>query len=762
MWLRTKTAIDLPTEGSVSEAELTGLREVLVLDEEIKATVWLKALRFLMFAFGFFAIVWPFFDQHFRDGENNYIGLFCLPMAVGIGVLVTAFVLGSEWQRSAFWFLLAIVGFAVSLQLVNAGWQLRYQHYKPFGELFESYFLRMLAVFLAVQVVLVLAGLRSAIGQIAAWCLRNFKWWRLLLVVLIFLISTTTVSQNVTVYIQEWAFAVGLQIVNLATVILVARSIPQEAIGTTRRSITAVFGDVSFAGEAGPGPPDRFCVTAAVFVAILSAALCVFSYQRHPHVTDEVAYLTQARFLAAGALTMPAPPVPEGFEVYLMDYKGNTWFPVPPPGWPIMLAVGAFFGLAWLVNPMLAGVNVLLAYVLLREMYPKGVARIAIVLLVLSPWYIFLGMSFMTHMFSLTCALAASIGVACSRRNGKAVWAFAGGLALGTLSMVRPLEAVAVAGLLGLWAMGIGGKRLKMLGIAGLIIGSMVSGGVGLAYNAALAGDPLKFPINAYTDKYFGKNSNAYGFGPDRGMGWEQDPYPGHGPVDALVNSNLNVSSMNVELFGWSIGSFLIVALGLCLGRLRRSDYLMLAVIGAIYGLHFFYYFSGGPDFGARYWFLMIVPLVVLAARGLVLLAAKIDENAEAGDARVWFAAAALCLMTVTVFVPWRAIDKYHNFRGMRPDVRNLATNHHFGESLVLIRGNKDPDYASAAVYNPLDFEATAPIYAWDRDKATRKRLLKAYETRNVWIIDGPSLTKRGYEIVAGPVPATELLKDIE
>ena len=460
---------------------------------------------------------------------------------------------------------------------------------------------------------------------------------------------------------------------------------------------------------------------------------------------------------------MPAPSVPEGFEVYLMDRKDDRWFPVPPPGWPLVLAAGAFFGLAWLVNPLFAGINVLLAYVLLRELYPKGVARLTVLLLILSPWYIFLGMSFMTHMFSLTCAVCRR-GRRCGRlrHSGKPVWAFAGGSALGMLSMVRPLEAVAMAGLLGLWAIGIGGNRLKILGITGLISGSMLMGSVGLAYNAVLTSDPLKFPINVYTDKYFGKNSNAYGFGPDWGMGWEQDPYPGHGPVDAIVNSNLNISSINAELFGWSIGSFLIIAFGLCLGRLGQSDYLMLAVVAAIYWLHFFYYFSGGPDFGARYWFLMIVPLMVLAARGIVLLAAKIDETFEGEGVRVLFAAAVLCAMTITIFVPWRAIDKYHNFRGMRPDVRTLAADYNFGESLVLIRGNKDPDYASAAVYNPLDLNAPAPIYAWDRDPATRKRLLQAYETRPVWIVDSPSLTQLGYEVVAGPVPAEELLKSFE
>ena len=58
-----------------------------------------------------------------------------------------------------------------------------------------------------------------------------------------------------------------------------------------------ILGELSLNGKIEPGSPDRFCIMAAAFVAILAAALCVFSYERHPHVTDEVAYLTQVRFL---------------------------------------------------------------------------------------------------------------------------------------------------------------------------------------------------------------------------------------------------------------------------------------------------------------------------------------------------------------------------------------------------------------------------------------------------------------------------------
>lgn len=746
--------VDAPNVGQVKPKA----DSEIVLQEAVQ----LKRVRFLLFAMASLFCLWPFFDPAFRDLENDLTGLLCLPVSVGLGCFVLASTMGTGWRRSAFWFALLLVGQAVSLQLANAGWQLRYQHYKPLDEIIRSTKDILLLGFVIVQTVLVLAGLRRYWTGIAAWCRQNLSAWQLLLLAAFFIVLTTTVSHSVAVYVQEWAFAVLLQALSLATVVLAAISIPEGSIEKISRWLSLLLGSRKLDADGEPGSIDSFALSLAAFVTILAAILCIYSYERHPHVPDEVAYLTHARFFATGALTLPAPPVPEGFEVYLMEVSGSNWYPAPPPGWPLMLSLGVLLGIPWLVNPILAGLNLLLAYVLLRELYSKSTARISILLLALSPWYIFLGMSLMTHMFTLTCALVAAIGVAWSRRSEKSVWACLGGLGLGMMALVRPLEAVAVAGLLGLWAIGLGGRRLKLTAIGGLIASAMLVGGIGLAYNAALTGNPAEFPINAYTDKYFGKNSNAYGFGPDRGMGWALDPYPGHGPVDALVNTNLNVSALNTELFGWSVGSFLVIAFGLFVGGFKRSDYLMLAVIAAIYGLHFFYYFSGGPDFGARYWFLMVVPLVVFAARGIQKLASRLDDQFEGGGSRLFMATAALSLVTFAVFIPWRAIDKYHNFRGMRPDVRQLAEAYRFGRSLVLIQGNKDPDYASAAVYNPLDLQADAPIYAWDRDSETRNRLLEAYPDRSVWIVRSPSLTGLGYSVAAGPLTASDLIKGTE
>jgi hypothetical protein len=261
-----------------------------------------------------------------------------------------------------------------------------------------------------------------------------------------------------------------------------------------------------------------------------------------------------------------------------------------------------------------------------------------------------------------------------------------------------------------------------------------------------------------WTDRYMGVNSNAMGFGPDRGAGWELDPNPGHSVFDAIVNSNLNITAINTELFGWGTGSLLLVLLRFVIWPWRRADTLMLACIATVFTAHFFYYFSGGPDFGARYWYLMIVPLIALSASGLGALRARESEGGP--HPRASFAVTALVVISLLTFMPWRAIDKYHHYLGMRGDIRSLRAELSPARSLVLVRGRHSPDFASAAIYNPIDLvNADAPVFAWDSDAGQRARLLAQYADRPVFIVEGPALTGRGYEVVEGPLTAQSLLE---
>jgi hypothetical protein len=251
----------------------------------------------------------------------------------------------------------------------------------------------------------------------------------------------------------------------------------------------------------------------------------------------------------------------------------------------------------------------------------------------------------------------------------------------------------------------------------------------------------------SYTDKQYGPKANAYGFGPDRGLGWPTDAYPGHTPFEALINAQLNGASLNTELFGWGTGSLCLIGAMLFSGTLRRPDYLMLAAIAGVLIAYGPYWGNGGADFGARYWYLILVPCVALSARGLEWLATSTGVRATV-------AVTVLCGLALMNYFPWRSLDKYHHYLRMRPDIRTLSQQWSFGRSLVLVRGERFPDYASAAIYNPLDLTSNFPVFVWDRDASVRAKILSVYPDRPTWIVEGPSITHAGYRVAAGPLPA--------
>jgi 4-amino-4-deoxy-L-arabinose transferase-like glycosyltransferase len=712
----------------------------------------LQVLPVFLWFLSLVILIWALIDPQFRDGEGFLVGKICFPISVSAALVIAGWGIKAQLWKFTFWFTLAVLGQAAALQLIDAGKIMRYQHYKPFGRLLlETH--PFLLVLLVVQILAVLYEFVKHWREIRDFLSGHFTSWQLVGVALVFVLSSATVSAEISRYAGEVIFAAFIQFINLGTVVLMVCAIPKELISKFKIWFERLFGSIE-EEQAKKAPfVDRFILIASSWVVLVAAILSLFSYQRHPHIPDEVAYIYQARFLADGNLFMPSPPVKDGFEVYLMQFDGPRWYPAPPVGWPAALALGEMIGAGWLVNPILGGINIVLIYILISSLYNRRTARIAVFLLCLSPWYMFMAMNYMTHTFTLTTALVAALGVIWSRRTGHGRWAFLSGIALGWMSLIRPLEGLIWALLLGLWAIGIGGKRLKIGAIASMVLGAIMVGSLVLPYNQILTGKATLFPINLHTDQRFGANSNAYGFGPDRGMGWPIDPYKGHSPVDALINVNLNTFSINIELFGWGIGSLILVAIKLFSRSYNRSDLLMISILAAVFIAFFFYYFSGGPDFGARYWFLMIIPLVALSVRGIQYLGDQLaggQANSEFVRTRILLAVFTLSIISLINYFPWRAIDKYFNYLGMRPDVRYIAQEYEFENSLVLIRGNEHPDYASAFVYNPVDLNSERPIYAWDRSSEVRAKLMEAFPDRQVWFIDGPSNSQSGYVISEG------------
>jgi hypothetical protein len=654
--------------------------------------------------------------------------------------------------RSAGWLLLGAVGQGAALQLVEAGPTVRYQHYAAPDVLLS----RERAAFLAIVVVQALICSIAVTRQpaIRTWLRATFPAGTLVCITLVFVLASAALSRSLPGYAFELVLASLVQASALVTVVMAVLALPVPALQSFWRRSAAVLGPASGDSHPTPGTRDRFALMPAVMVTIVAAILSVVSYERHPHIPDEVAYILNAKYFAAGMLYMPAPPVPAAFDVDLMHLTPTQWFSSMPPGWPAALAIGTRVNLPWLVNPVLAGVNVLLAYLFLREMYSRRIARLSLLLLCVSPWYLFMGMNFMTHTFSLTAALVAALAAARLIRTGRFQWAWIGGAAVGILSLTRPLEGLLMLILLSLWTLTNRAARRRILGTAFIAAGSIMVGALVLPYNEALTGRMTELPLTAYVSSHYAPGSNDLGFGPDRGWGWTGlDPFHGHDAADVAINAALNLFAVNVELFGWAAGS-LVFILALFYGRLHASDYKMIGAILGVLSALSLYWFSGGPDFGARYWFLMIVPLVALTARGIEAVGASDtpdDRGFPVRSARALSVASILCVMSVATFVPWRAIDKYHHYRGMRPDVRQLAKELGFGKSLVLVEGARHPDFASAAAYEPPSLGSDAPVYAWARTPQLAADAIAAFPDRPVWVLRGPSITGAGYAVARRP-----------
>ena len=689
-------------------------------------------------------------------------GEFCLPVAVGIALILLGSLVTTKWKGFGFWLGFALVGQAASLQLIDAGRLIHFQHYRSFAEIVDHKQLPLALLFL--QVIIVSIGVSSKLSAIGGWLKLVIGHWKLISIVILISLAGAAVTPDLSIYGTSLVIGATVQIINIVNVVLLAWAIPTSSISSLGDTIDRFLGN-PIEGETIKGPRlDRFSCIAATCVVLATGSLSYFVYQAHPHVPDETQYIFQARYMAAGQLTVNAPLVPEAFSMYMVPSQEPRWFSIFPPGWPALLAIGTVIGTNWLVNPLLAGLCVILAYFFFYELYSRRFARVGTLLLCCSPWFIFMGMSYMSHISTLVFALVAAILMLREFKTLNILYALGAGVAIGIVGLIRPLDAAAFGLLVGIWTL-VKHSTWKSRSLAALALfaGTAASSALMLPYNKILTGNALSLPIDFYYAKYFGPFSNAFGFGPDRGLGWGLDAFPGHSPFEAAINTALNVFQLNTELFGWGIGSLLFATLFLFSGTLAKKDLWAPLSILAIAGGYSLYWYHGGPDFGARYWFLCIIPLIAMTVKGFEWLARSINTANTISwryDPRVVIAFASLCIISLISYIPWRTSDKYYRYLEMQPGIRQLSKQFNSEKSLVLIRGSEHPDYQSAWIYNPIDFDGAAPLYAFDKSPGIRTELLRKYGDRKIWVVDGPTIADGEYRIESGPLDPAEMLAE--
>lgn len=661
----------------------------------------------------------------------------------GLSLIALGASWGTHWQQAGCLFSLALFGQACALALVKP--TASYQRYYLWRELFVSARGLLLAGPILQTVVAITAAPKLwHIVQKGRELLPSFSW-AALIGILMFLMAARPVFR-VRWQVEQMSLGGWFLVANIANLILLAAALPSGTL------------DNAAAWTSRLRSKRLLPWAVALWVLLISASISSVVFERVPHVSDSVSYLIQAKYFSAGKLYLPAPPDAAAFGYEKLYDDGSKWWAYGFPGWPAVLSLGVLAGAPWLVNPIIGALTILFSYSLIRRLYDQNLAVIVVLLLAVSPWFLFMSATFMSHPSTLLWTVVALLSIEKERQRRHGLWGCLGGVSMGALLLTRPFEAVLLGPVILLWCLWPFPSRLSWRGLMGMGLAGLMVAGLIFPYNHAITGSFTEPPHNKYVAKLWYPGADRLGFGPEIGnVNWPHlDAHPGHGLVDVLMNTHLNSFMANWDLFGWSFGSLAFALLALFWRRVKRADKMFWWFIGSIIAGHSLYWFSGGPDFGARYWYQILLPLVVLTGRGITELQNRWSEVRGAGTdtPRIFAFLAAACLISLINFVPWRILDKYHNFWGIRAEMARFAGQQNFGHALVFVRAADEVDYVSALVLNPPTLDSRGTLYVRDLGPESRAAIAKHFPDRPVWIVAAP-VPLGPYQVVSAPLTAS-------
>ncbi len=384
--------------------------------------------------------------------------------------------------------------------------------------------------------------------------------------------------------------------------------------------LIGVFSALKNVSQRSPVPSAIRRRRATVWVLLASTtAVAVSGWVAHdvleglPHSPDSVVYLLQAAWFLEGSLWGEVATFQDALTIPFTYVDGERWLAHYPPGWPGLLALGLAAGLPWLVAPMLGGLYTVLLYLTGRELDGPAIGLIAATLAVLSPMARLIFGSMLSHAAAATLLLAALWLVLVARRSTGWPAAFFAGCCVGLACGIRPLSASAIAVPLGALLLldllgsreGIGARSR----IVGFFAGSVAAAAPALFANHLITGHALSFPYTLVGSPMYYSANIPFG----------------------IRNLDTLLVHTGTSLFGWGWPwvhgplvialSFAFICLPFMLGRVRRSDLLMAAMVACLLVAHLGTRGHGLHGFGPRYYFEAFALLYLLTARGFSELA---------------------------------------------------------------------------------------------------------------------------------------------
>lgn len=210
---------------------------------------------------------------------------------------------------------------------------------------------------------------------------------------------------------------------------------------------------------------------------------------------DEAAYAFIAQTLLKGRVVNQPPGDNAFFTNQFVILTRDAWYGKYPIGHPAFLALGEAVGLRFLVVPILSCLVLLLTWRVGKRLFSGWEAPLTVLLLLLSPHFVFMGATELSHTSESLCMMAGLLALLILHEKDRITWSVAAGACFGAGILVRPMPGVLFLPVVAAWVwFGLGhlpGKRRVQHLLAGGIPIALCCGLL-LLVNSIQTGDALR------------------------------------------------------------------------------------------------------------------------------------------------------------------------------------------------------------------------------------------------------------------------------
>lgn len=501
------------------------------------------------------------------------------------------------------------------------------------------------------------------------------------------------------------------------------------ALYTFRRAEGDILESVLDSIRRPSGP--AFLAAVMIPLALFSVWMAYGPFEGVPKGGDEAAYYFQSKIYASGRMAAPVPEVENPraqFPFRHFIFRDGRWFIVYTPFHSLLMSPLTAAGVAPLLGPLEGLLSVLGIFLLIRLWAGETLARVSLILLVLSPFFLFMTTTFMAHNTNLMLMVWAVYALSRRVKGGSAGFSAASGFLIGLAFITKPYPVLAWMFFL-VVAVITGCRKNWFRILFPAALAAAVPFALFLIGNAYYTGNPLKTGYDLV------RGGKLIGFGPDKAWFPEYGDYA-HTPFRGLINIARQAAVGSTILFGWPFLSLIPIFLSVRTAmrdRRVRWLYLPLFLIMILMWLHY----CPAIDYGPRHYFTLLPLLMLLSALGLreAVRYARRRKGLAGSNAVTVFV---LSLFAITLFVyipdgialrsgPWQAID------GMP---RELASEYVEEPAIVFMQAGQHgyPNICSGLNYNSPFLEESEIIYCAHQTPAEDLDFAGAYPGRNLYL----------------------------